>query len=99
MSGLDGSKYKHLECNAALIFVLHLCILWLTKSSALSQNIVMFYSISINLPGSYLVNIDRGEHVLEHGGHHLHVHSLRAKVIKHQQRRVSELLLVHPMPL
>lgn len=45
------------------------------------------------------MDINGGEHVLEHGGHQLDVHAIKAKVIQHQQRMMSELLFVHPVPL
>lgn len=43
---------------------------------------------SINI--TYCSNIDCREHILKHGGHKLHVHSLTGEAIKNYERRVLE---------
>ena len=49
--------------------------------------------------GTYLVHVDGGEHVLEHGGHEFDVHAFHTKVIQDEQGVVCELLLMHSVPL
>lgn len=46
---------------------------------------------------AHRVHVDRWEQVLEHGSHELDVHALGAEAIEHQEGRVVELLLVHPV--
>lgn len=45
------------------------------------------------------MHVDGREHVLKHGSHQFDVHALRPEIVQHQQRMVSKLLLVHPVPL
>ena len=39
---------------------------------------------------SHRSNVDGREHILEHGGHELHVHALAGEAVEHDQRRVLE---------
>lgn len=45
------------------------------------------------------MHINRGKHVLKHGGHEFDMHAIRPKVVEDEKRMVCELLLVHPVLL
>ena len=48
---------------------------------------------------AYPVDVDGGEHVLEHAGHQFDLDLLETEIAEDQQRVVGELLLVHAVPL
>lgn len=64
-----------------------------------SPGLLLSHKLLCAFFSSYLVHVDGREHVLKHGSHQLDMHALQPKVIQHQQWVVSELLLVHPVPL
>ena len=42
-----------------------------------------------------LVNIDRGKHILEHGGHELEAEFIPVEVVEDEKRMMKELRCIH----